>query len=367
LGVLARFEQEPAFMNKPVVKVLAVVALGAALWWHAVVLAPFVLSLALAYVLQPTMEALVRRRWPRSLAASACVLSAFLLALFLVLLLVPIVLELGPQLQQQVPVLASDAWHALVPLLSQVGVRVPAELADLRPVLIKLFQTHASGWSVALLQSARVGGNLLLTVVGLSVLVPVLSFYWLLDWQRLVDGLRSLVPARWRVAVDDFVVEADDVMGHYLRGQIFVMLVLAVFYSLGLWLFGFDLAWPIGVFTGLAVFIPYVGFGLGLMLAVLSGVLQFTAQGEQLWWPLMAVGVVYGIGQLLETIVLTPRLVGERIGLHPAGVIFALMLFAHWMGFVGVLMALPVSALVMVVLRRTIRGYRQSPLFLDQA
>lgn len=349
------------------VRVLVLLALVAvALWWHAVVLAPFALSLALAYVLEPAMERLVRMRWPRPLAAGVCVLASFLLLLVLVLLLVPIVLDLAPLLQQQLPGLASDAWHAVVPLLSQIGIRVPAELADLRPVLGKFFQTHAGEWSNALLQSVRVGGSWLLTLGGLSVLVPVLAFYWLLDWPQLNAGWRSLVPVRWRQAVDDFVAEADDVMGHYLRGQISVMLLLALYYSLGLWLFGFNLAWPIGVFTGLAVFIPYVGFGLGLVLALLSGVLQFTAQAEPLWWPLVAVAVVYGSGQLLESMVLTPRLVGERIGLHPGGVILALMLFAHWMGFVGVLVALPVSALAMVVLRRLTRHYRESPWFQGQ-
>lgn len=342
---------------------LAVLLLAVLLWWHAVVLAPFVLSLSLAYVLQPGMERLVQLRWPRALAAGVCVLVSFLLVLLLLLLLVPIVLDLAPQLQQQLPVLASDAWHTVVPLLTQAGIKVPAELADLRPLLGKFFQTHADEWSNALLQSVRVGGSWLLTLGGLSVLVPVLAFYWLLDWPRLNAGWRSLVPARWREPVDDFVSEADDVMGHYLRGQISVMLLLAVYYSVGLWLFGFNLAWPIGVFTGLAVFIPYVGFGLGLVLALLSGVLQFTTVGEPLWWPLMAVAIVYGAGQLLESIALTPRLVGERIGLHPAGVILALMLFANWMGFVGVLVALPVSALAMVVLRRLIRQYRQSPWF----
>ncbi len=354
-------------MKKSVVATLVLTALALVVWWHAVVLAPFVLSLVLAYVLEPAVAFLVRHRWPLALSAGMCVIGAFLLLMTLALLLVPIVLQLGPHLQQQLPLLASDTWHALVPWLKQVGINVPAELADLKPMLVKLFQTHANEWSNTLFKSARVGGSWLLTLGGLCVLVPVLSFYWLMDWQRMMAGWRSLVPTRWQPQMEDFVAEADDVMGHYLRGQISVMLILAVYYSVGLWLFGFELAWPIGVFTGLAVAIPYVGFGLGLVLAILAGVLQFAGQGESLWWPLMAVAVVYGIGQLVESMALTPRLVGERIGLHPAGVIFALMLFAHWMGFIGVLIALPVSALAMVVVRRALRRYQQSTLFLDQA
>ena len=134
--------------------------------------------------------------------------------------------------------------------------------------------------------------------------------------------------------------------------------VLAVYYSLGLALFGFDLAVPVGVFTGLAVFIPYVGFGLGLLLALVSAVLQFTG-----WQGLIGVAVVFGFGQVFESFVLTPRLVGERIGMSPLTVIFALLAFGHLFGFVGVLIALPVSAVLVVAARRVRAAYVESELF----
>ena len=137
-----------------------------------------------------------------------------------------------------------------------------------------------------------------------------------------------------------------------------LMLTLAVFYSVGLALFGFDLAVPVGVFTGLAVFIPYIGFGLGLVLALISGLLQFTG-----WHGLVGVAVVYGIGQLLESMVLTPRLVGDRIGMSSLTVIFALLAFGHLFGFVGVLIALPVSAVMVVAVRRLRGVYLASDLF----
>jgi predicted PurR-regulated permease PerM len=137
-----------------------------------------------------------------------------------------------------------------------------------------------------------------------------------------------------------------------------VMLALAVFYSLGLSLFGLDLALPIGVFTGLAVFVPYLGFGLGLVLALLAGLLQLAPSQA-----LIMVAVVYGLGQLIESLVLTPRLVGERIGLHPLAVILALMVFGQVLGFVGVLIALPASAVLLVGLRRLRVQYLQSDLY----
>ena len=170
--------------------------------------------------------------------------------------------------------------------------------------------------------------------------------------------MHSLVPMKMRPRFDSFMKESDQVLGQSLRGQLSVMLAMAVFYSLGLWWFGLDLALPIGVFTGLAVFVPYVGFGLGLVLASIAALLQFPFEQACL-----VVVVVFGLGQALESLVLTPRLVGERIGLHPLHVIFALLAFGQLFGFVGVLIALPASAVLLVAIRRLRHRYQSSGLF----
>ena len=151
-------------------------------------------------------------------------------------------------------------------------------------------------------------------------------------------------------------------LGQYLRGQLLVMLILARFYSIGLALFGLDLALPIGIFTGLAVFVPYLGFGLGLILATLAGFLEFAATAGPAK-ALIMVAVVYGLGQVIEGFYLTPRLVGKRIGLHPLAVIFALLAFGQLLGFVGVLIALPASAVLLVAMRRVRAGYMASDLY----
>jgi predicted PurR-regulated permease PerM len=194
------------------------------------------------------------------------------------------------------------------------------------------------------------------------VLIPVVLFYLLMEWRRFTTLQVNLVPPRMRSVVDSFTHEADDVLGQYLRGQLLVMAALAVYYSVGLMLFGLDLALPIGVFTGLAVAIPYVGFGLGLVMALLAGFLEFSAQTGHVS-ALVMVAVVYGLGQLIESFVLTPRLVGERIGLHPLAVIFALLVFGHLLGFVGVLIALPLSAVLLVGMRRLRSAYLDSALY----
>jgi predicted PurR-regulated permease PerM len=197
-----------------------------------------------------------------------------------------------------------------------------------------------------------------LTVIGYTVLIPVALFYLLLDWKPFVLRLLELVPPWARPGVDSFTSEADQVLGQYLRGQLLVMLTMAVFYSTGLALFGLDLAVPIGFFTGLAMFVPYVGFGIGLILAVLAGLLQFASIKA-----LVMVAAVYGTGQVIEGFYLTPRLVGERIGLHPLAVIFALLAFGQLFGFVGVLVALPASAVLLVAIRRLRAGYMGSKLY----
>ena len=189
--------------------------------------------------------------------------------------------------------------------------------------------------------------------------MPVVLFYLLIDWPIYVQRAIALVPPRLRAqrrrrSRD----ECDAVLGQYLRGQLLVMLMLAAYYSVGLALFGFELAVPVGVFTGLAIFVPYVGFGIGLLLALLAGALQFTG-----WYGPIAVFVVYGIGQIVEGLFLTPRLVGERIGMSTLTVIFALFAFGHLFGFVGVLIALPVSALIAVAAARLRASYTQSSLY----
>jgi predicted PurR-regulated permease PerM len=275
-----------------------------------------------------------------------------------VLLIVPILSKEVPLLQAQIPLLAERLNQTLSPWLAQQGIHVSLDVPSIKAFVLKYLDANAEEGLAALLSSARIGGSVALAIAGNAVLVPVVLFYLLMDWPQLVARVQALIPRRQVHSVNTFLNECDGLLGQYLRGQLLVMLVLAVYYAVGLALFGFDLAVPLGVFTGLAVFIPYIGFGLGLVLTLLAGMLQFASlQG------LVAVAVVFGLGQLLESFVLTPRLVGERIGLSPLAVIFALLAFGHLFGFVGVLVALPLSAVALVALKRLRSAYLESRLF----
>jgi predicted PurR-regulated permease PerM len=274
------------------------------------------------------------------------------------LLMVPILSKEIPLLREQVPLLAKTLKTSLEPWLAQFGIQVALDVDSLQQLALKTLNANFEDWFATIVLSARIGGSIVLTILGTVVLVPVVLFYLLMDWPRLTLRMQEMVPPRLRPGFHGFMSECDTVLGQYLRGQLLVMLAMAAFYSIGLALFGFDLAVPVGVFTGLAMFIPYLGFGLGMLLALLAGILQFAN-----WYGLVAVAVVYGFGQMLEGFFLTPRLVGERIGLSPLAVIFALLAFGHLFGFAGVLVALPVSAVLVVAASRLRGWYVQSRLY----
>ena len=335
-------------------------AAGAALllWLLAPVLTPFVVAAVLAYALHPLVERLAARRCPRLLAVLGVEALALLLVLSLLLLVVPVMAKELPLLKAQVPVLLDRLNQAVAPALARWGFQVSLDVASIKAWLAQLMDANLEDWLGTALASARIGGSVLLSLLGNAILVPVVLFYLLSDWPALLARLQALVPPRLRAQVQGFAGECDAVLGQYLRGQLLVMAALALYYAAALALVGFDLALPVGVFTGLAVAIPYVGFGLGLALALLAALLQFASLGG-----VLLVAAVYGLGQLLESFVLTPRLVGERIGLSPLAVIFALLAFGQLFGFVGVLIALPASAVALVALRRARQAYLGSRLF----
>ncbi len=339
-------------------------ALALVFWLLGAVLMPFVVAAVLAYALNPLvggLQMLLAGRLPRALAVVLVEVVFLLLCLALLMLVIPILSHELPRIRDQLPQLIERAQATASPVLQSLGVPASWDVQDLKALAIKGFNgLMDDGWAKTF-DSVRIGGSAALAVVGNAVLIPVVLFYLLLDWRRFVRHVEALVPLPMGSAYDSFVGECDQVLGQYLRGQLSVMGLLAVYYSVGLWLFGLELALPIGVFTGLAVFVPYVGFGVGLCLALLAGVLQFDPSHA-----LLVVAVVYGLGQLIEGFVLTPRLVGERIGLHPLHVIFALLAFGQLLGFVGVLVALPVSAVLLVAVRRLRVKYQASAMYRGQ-
>lgn len=339
----------------------AVIVLYFALTQLGAVLTPFLIGAILAYLGTPLVDALERRRVHRAVGTTITVLLFGVAILGLLLVLVPLVQAEVSLVMKRVPELFTRASERLLPWLDKTfGITLALDLATMRDVLADNIES-VRDVGMRLLAGVKTGGLLLLSILVNLALIPVVMFYLLRDWRRIVERIDDLLPRRWEMKVRQIAREVDDVLAEFLRGQLLVMIVLAVYYALALWAVGLDHAFAIGVLTGLLVFIPYVGFGLGLVLGTVAALLQWS--GLPFFLTVLA---VYGAGQLLENYVLIPYLVGDRIGLHPLAVIFALLAFGQVFGFAGVLLALPVSAALLVALRHLRAAYADSPLYRNE-
>lgn len=340
----------------PWVAALAVLLL--VLYALADILTPFLLAGILAYIASPAVDRLTGLGLPR---AAAVLLTLFVLALLsglLALLIFPLFFSELDVLLKRLPQAIERLDQDVLPWLEN---RFGVHLA-LDPATLKTFAAGNLNLMQGILQhlysSARLGGSLLLSLLVNLLLVPVVMFYLLLDWHRLLGRLTRLVPRPWQARLTTLARDIDAVLTQYLRGQLLVMLLLAVYYSAALWLAGIPSALSIGLASGLLIFIPYLGFAGGFGLALLVATLQFAGLP-----PVLAVLFIYGLGQFLESFLLTPHLVGERIGLHPLAVIFALLAFGQLFGFFGVLLALPAAAVLAVGLREVHKTYLASRLY----
>jgi predicted PurR-regulated permease PerM len=326
------------------------------LYLLAPVLTPFVAAALLAYVGDPMADRLQKLKLPRSLAVLAVFLLTFLVIGAIVLLVLPLVQAQIAALLEALPRYMEYVEQRVLPLVRELfggegagqGIGLAAFVSD--------YGSMAGQWGSRVLASlGRSGGALLAALLSLF-LVPILTFYLLRDWDEIVVRLGSLVPASRRDTVFRLFRETDEVLGAFLRGQLLVMAGLALIYTVGLMLLGLQFALAIGVVSGLVSFVPYLGFIFGIALAGLTAVNEPNAL-------LMLLGVVavFSVGQFIEGSVLTPKLVGDRIGLHPVVVIFAVMAFGQLFGFFGVLLALPAAAVLSVLARFAYRSYVVQP------
>ena len=340
--------------------VLAVIGgLGFLIYLLAPVLTPFLVAALFAYLGDPLTDRLEEKGLPRT---AAVVVVFTLLTLVVILVLLLLVPALGRQfevLATKVPVYVDALQKNLGPWL-QANFGIDQTLLDWAMLKNALQQHWAQVGGVAkgVLSWVSQSGMALLAWAANLVLIPVVTFYLLRDWDHLVAKVRVMLPRKWEATAVRLTQESDTVLGAFLRGQLVVMLCLGLVYSLGLWIVGLELALIIGLIAGLVSFVPYLGFILGILMAGIAALMQFHEPQYLLW-----VAVVFGIGQMLEGMLLTPLLVGDKIGLHPVAVIFAVMAGGQLFGFVGVLLALPVAAVIMVLLRDLNRRYRESGLY----
>ncbi len=340
---------------------LSILAAAAVLMYLlAPVLTPFLAGALLAYMGDPLVDRLEERKLPRTGAVTVVFVGLSVLGLAMLLFLVPLLEQQVAALVRRLPsYLAWVQGHAYPALGSLIGGEAGQEpgLDQLKQIIAEQWQ-QAGGLVVGLVKHLSASGLAVLGWLANLVLIPVVTFYLLRDWDRLVARIRELLPRGVEPTVVSLASECDQVLASFLRGQLLVMLSLGLIYSVGLWLTGLELALLIGLTAGLLSFVPYLGFILGIGAAAAAVVVQFHD-----WLHVGYVFAVFGVGQTLEGTVLTPRLVGDRIGLHPVAVIFAVLAGGQLFGFFGVLLALPVAAVAMVLLREFHRRYVGSRLY----
>lgn len=310
------------------------------------ILLPFVFGAALAYLGDPIVDRL--EAWGMSRAAGVCLVFAMFggFGLALLLILLPMLIEQGVQLVQRIP---SFLHWLQVSALPKLGVELPAgaqlDVEALRGIITNNWEKAGdilTQWAGPLTRS----GSAMLALGVNLFMVPVVTFYLLRDWDVMVAEINRLIPRQIEPKVNQLAREIDEVLGAFITGQLMVMLSLGSLYALGLWLVGLDLALLIGFGAGIVSFIPYLGPIVGIVSAGAAMLIQ-----TQELLPLLGVAAVFGVGQLLESVWLTPWLVGDKVGLHPVAVIFAVLAGGQLFGFVGVMLGLPVASGLAVLVR----------------
>ncbi|MGI3170460.1 AI-2E family transporter [Pseudooceanicola sp. C21-150M6] len=325
-----------------------------ALWWLGDVILPFVLGAAVAYFLDPVADRLEAAGLSRAMATAIITLGGILIFVILALLVVPTLINQLVSLVDTAPKLFNDLQKFLTakfPSLLEEG-------STLRQSLTAIGQTIQSKGG-QLLQTALTSVGSLINVIMLFVIVPVVAFYLLFDWDRMVAEVDSLLPREHAPTIRQLARDVDKTLASFIRGMGTVCLILGSYYAIALMVVGLQFGLVVGAFAGLITFIPYVGALLGGALAIGLALFQF-------WGDWLSIGLVAGIfvlGQVIEGNILTPKLVGNSVGLHPVWLIFALSVFGSLFGFVGMLVAVPVAAALGVLMRFAIGQYKDSRLY----
>jgi len=328
------------------------------------IMAPFLIAAILAYICSPLVDRISRCKvgkltLGRSVATVIVMLLLIGIAILFLLIIIPMLQKELLLLVQRLPEFITMLRERLEPwLLQHFGIAISIDVGQIQEILSKHWKTASDLITPVLVSISKNGFAIMLWVINL-LLVPVVLFYLLRDWHDMVGRIAQLIPRGWFDKTTTIAQEIDLVLAEFLRGQLSVMLLMAIFYAVGLWATGLELALPVALVAGLLGFVPYLGVTIGLLMALMAAAMQFSSPGE-----VVPVLVVFAAAQLLESFLLTPWLVGDRIGLHPVVVIFTLIAGGQLFGFAGILLALPVGAAIAVGLRHAKQSYLTSNTYL---
>jgi predicted PurR-regulated permease PerM len=336
--------------------------IGYLIWLLSPVLMPFAVAAMLAYLGDPLANRLQRLGMSRVWAATVVFVVLLLVLIGVLLLLIPLISRQIENLIENLPRYAQWAQQTAWPWIQQ-KLHLDPRMFDSDQLLVA-FKAHMGsigGFATSVLgKVSRSGMDIVLWLTNL-VLIPVVAFYLLRDWHRLVGMIDRMLPRWIEPTIAHLAHESDKVLGAFVRGQLLVMLALGIFYGAGLSLVGLSVGLLIGIVAGLLSFVPYLGFIVGFGAAIIAVLVQY---GD--WTHVLLICGVFAVGQLLEGYVLVPRLVGGKIGLHPVAVIFAVLAGGYLFGFLGVLLALPAASVIMVLLRYLLERYRLSELYTEE-
>lgn len=336
--------------------------LAAVLWLLGDILFPFIAGIALAYFLDPIADMLQQWKIPRWVAAALLTLAAVLAVFGVFLIIIPLLqtqlMELSLRAPGYMDVLRNKALELIAIIQSQL---TDADIVAIKEKIGGSASTDLIIWFGSILSKIWSGGAAILNLLSLLVITPIVTFYLLRDWDKIVEIVEEWLPRRYAQTVREQVSEINFVLSAFLRGQVLVCALLGIFYAICLTLIGLDFGFVIGLGTGVISFVPYFGMLVGFVVGIGVAIAQF---GE--WQPIILVVVVFLVGQFLEGNFITPKLVGDKIGLHPVWIIFLLLAGGALFGFTGILLAIPLGAVIGVLGRFFITEYKTSKAYLAE-
>lgn len=326
--------------------VFSIFVIGALLYVLAPVLTPFMIAVLLAYLFNPVVDKLTTWHLPRVIAIIIVFIFIFFILLCLIFLIVPLIEQQIIALIHNIPKINNWLNKSIWPWFTKhLDLRMRFDLDQIKTTLTQHLQESsnfvAKAWSMI-----SHSGIALIGFFTTIILIPVVTFYLLCDWKKIVTTSSHLLPRHYEKKIVTMIQECGEVLAAFFRGQLLVMISLGIIYAIGLWLIGLNIGILIGFLAGLFSIVPYLGFITGISIALISAFIQF---GD--WTHILLVIGVFCIGEMAESFILIPWLVGDRVGLHPVAVIFAILAGGQLFGFIGVLLAVPVSAVILVLLR----------------
>ena len=326
------------------------------------VVIPFIIAFFIAYLFSPLVDRLQKIGLPRWLSIGTVFIGIGVAVTMAFWYIVPLIWKQLVIARDSIPVGINWINSTFLPWVSNTFnvEQMEIDTNHMSTIVMDYIQTNYSTDSLQAMALRIAQSGLNFIQIGATVvLIPIIAFYFLLDWRRMLDSLRRLIPRPYEKTTLEIATECHSVLGAFVKGQFLVMILLGIVYAVGLQLIGLDVGLIIGMIAGLASIIPYLGFAVGIVAAVIATLLQFGVD----WMQLALVLVVFMIGQGVEGYVLQPFLLGDKIGLSPVAVVFAVLAGAQLAGFLGMLIALPVAAVIVVLLRHARDSYEKSQLY----